>query len=338
LIDSKVDSLAYLPYLQDRRGIRNYLKINQFSNEFFIKSNWSFATGKASLLYDHYSILDGVKAKSVNDITLKFNGLFALTKKLNVNTRVAFGVGTNAGNFDILGSTNFALKKYASVGAYFNLFRSNVAYNENNLYLNGLPIYEKSFRSPFGTSIGGKLTLPLLNMSVDVNQSLINDYIYRSKNGVPLQDTGLSVISQIGLSHYLKVYKFHLENHAFVQSISKNFIPLPKQYIKTNLYYENLVFNKNLLLRLGAEGRYMPKWSIPEYDPVQGAFYLGNDSYKRDYKTVDIYMLGQITKFRIMFKMENVQDYFIKDINYLTVHHPQFDRKIRLGIRWLLLD
>ena len=57
-----------------------------------------------------------------------------------------------------------------------------------------------------------------------------------------------------------------------------------------------------------------------------------------NYYSADFYILGKVSKFRIFFKFENIQEYLNNRLNYLAVFHPQFDNRMRLGFRWLLLD
>jgi hypothetical protein len=333
------DSLIYRSYLNDSRGIRNQLDISKVSNEIFIKSNWNFARGRVSLLHDYYSIIDGKTERSVNDVTARFNGVFKLGKSINIQTNANLGLGANVGNFVLTGKSIFGLGKIAGIMAEATFFNSNVPYLDENLTLNNEALYNVNLSNTLGSIYGGSLYSAKLNLELSVKQSLINNFIYRDALGLPTQLNDVFVNTQFSIIHKLKVYKFHLENIGFLQLMNKDILPLPKYSVKSNFYIESNAFKNALFFRFGVEGRYMPEFFLPQYDPVQGQYYKGRNSYKAEYLSGDLYFLGQVSsRFRVMFKMENIQQNFTNKINYLTVFHPQNDPKLRVIFSWLLLD
>ena len=337
-ISNRSDSLFYGDYVIHPKGIRNQSSLDLISNEFFLKSNWSFGSGKVSLVHDLFKLTSGTYDKSINDLTLKFRGGFNIKKSFVLQTEAALGLGANVGNFLIKGSNNFHLGKYADLGAFVSFYRSQNGWNEERLILNDNDYYNYNFKTPFGSAYEATLSVKALGLQVGLGQQLVNNVIYRDTFARPIQDDGVFVATRLFLSHRLSIWKVHFENHAFVQSLNASFLALPGQFLKSNLYLETTFFKKKLLLRVGAEFRHFPSFTLPEFDPVTGAYYKGNNSYKASYTSADAYILGKVSKFRVAFKMENFQDYFNEQINYLSVYHPQFDRKIRLNFSWLLLD
>jgi hypothetical protein len=338
-VDSKIDSVIYKNRILDTRGLRNTFNHTTLTNEFFLKNNWKLFSGKLSLIYDLHQINNSVKKSNVNDITLRFKGLVKLSNAILLNTDLKLGLGANVGTFSLKGFTQINILKSFNIDAKAELFRSNVSYNQENLFINLDTVYSLDFGAPFGSKIVAGMKIPFINIYASAGQSLINNNIYIDKNLTPTQDKDVLSISYFSIQHSLKLWKIHLETSAFVQSVNKDYIPAPKQFIKTNLYLESYFFRKNLLLRMGAEARYIPKLRVPEYDAILGQYYIGDRSYETKHQVLDLYILGQVAKkFRIFCKWDNFQDLFDPRPNYLVAFFPQNDFRIRLGVKWLLLD
>ncbi|MBK8700696.1 MAG: hypothetical protein IPN29_14635 [Saprospiraceae bacterium] len=332
------DTLFYGSFLTDDRGIRNRINLSQVSNTFLLRTFWSQAEGTLSLVHDYFRLNDGGNARTINDLTLKFNGGFSVKKAVFIQTNVALGLGANAGNFLVKGNTTLRLGKIASLSAILAVFRSQQAWNQENLYLNTESVYLRDFKTPFGSNYAARVSIPFLGLSIEAGQHILENFIYRDVNALPNQEAGSLVATHLAVSQHSRWKVIHLETHGFLQKINRAYLPLPEAYLKTNLYLELPLFKKKMLLRTGGELKYMPAFNLPEYDPVTGSYYLGDQSYKRNYMSADFYILAKVSKFRIFFKFENIQEYLNNKINYLAAFHPQFDNTMRVGFRWLLLD
>lgn len=338
-VDTKIDSLIYQNRILDSRGIRNIMNHNTLSNEFFLKNNWKIFFGKFSIIHDFHQINNSIIKSSVNDITARFKGNLKLSKSIFLNTDLKIGLGANAGSFSLKGNSQINIAKSFNIDAFAELFRSSVSYNSENLYINEDTVYQNDFTSPFGTKFIAGMKLPFINVYATAGQTLINNYIYINKKLLPVQDKDVLSITYFSLVHKLNIWKIHLESSAFIQTVNKDYISAPKQFLKSNLFLESYFFKKNLLLRAGAEIRYIPSLTVPEFEAVIGQYYIGERSYETKHQVLDLYILGQVAKkFRIFFKWDNFQDLFDPRPNYLVAFHPQNDFRIRLGVRWLLLD
>lgn len=337
-LDSRNDTLFYNDYLIDNRGIRNRVALTQWSNTFMLRSQWKRAFGTLSLVYDHFRLNDGGQTRVVNDVTLRLDGKIAAGSTLDVYTRARLGIGANAGSFVVEANTTLQLGKVAKLSGELSFFNSQPMWNQDVLTLNGQNVYNDPLNNVLGTAFLATLDLPWLGIKASLGQQLIDNYIYRSETALPVQHNGALQVSQAMVSQHWRWKIIHLESHAFWQSVNQSFVALPSFYVKSNLFLERAFFKKNLLLRTGLEVKYIPDFVLPEYDVVTGNYYRGDQSYKDKYLSADYYILGKVSKFRIFFKFENIQQYLNNRINYLAAFHPQFDNRMRLGFRWLLLD
>lgn len=337
-LSDRRDTLFYNQYLTDVRGIRNRVGLLQISNSFLLRSQWRRAYGTLALVHDYFNLNDGGKARAINDLTLRFDGKITAGKALDVFTRFRLGMGANAGSFMAEGNTSLSLGKVAKLTGSLSFFNSQPYWNQEILYLNVRQVYNDPFNNLLGTRFTAGIHFPWLGIGVLAGQSIIDEYIYRDNTALPVQYTGSVQVTSASVYQHWKWKSLHLESNAFWQNMNVDFLPLPKFYVKSNLYLERFFFKKNLLLRSGLELKYIPAFKIPEYDVITGNYYLGDQSYEREYLSADFYILGKVSKFRIFFKFENIQEFLNDKINYLAAFHPQFDNRMRLGFRWLLLD
>lgn len=339
-INNKRDSSYYnaLNYVIDARGLRNYAAMSQISNEFFITGSFKWASGRLSITHDHFNF-QNIQQTSADDITVKFKGNVKVGKAFLLNTEALLGLGSNAGTFSLKGNTDIKVGKSIVINANAELFRSQVAANQNFFYVNEEPVYTNDYSAPFGSKLKASLYIKALNTSVTVGQILVNNFIYRNGIARPIQDAFILSSSYIEAFNKIKLWKINLETSAFTQSINKAYLPVPNQYIKSTLYFESLLFRRVMLLRFGGEYRYIPKFNRPSYDAVTGSYYNAfNNDNNTNYNGLDLFLAAKVSKFRIFVKYENVFFALNKKLTYLTENHPLFDSNIRFGIRWILVD
>lgn len=338
-VSSSLDSSFYRKFRIEGRGLRNNNNISILTNEFYLFSKLSWTNAKVSLVYDKINVEQDSKQSSINDVSLKFNGIINFKSKLNINAKAVLGLGNNAGTFTVDGGTEIKLGKFINLTGDVSFFRSQVAWKYSLLRLNDFDFYNNNFEKPVGSTIAAGIHFNPINLNVKVGQSLINNYLYFDSLSQPKQFGNIFSHNYISISHKLKFWKIGFENDILIQNFNEDLLALPTQMIRSNLYFESLIFKKNLLLRIGAELRYLPKFETPVFNPVLGNYYRGRDISKDDFLLGDIYILGQVAgKFRIFVKIENANAMFVQKINYMAYRSPQFGNYLRLGFRWLLLD
>lgn len=339
--DPKVDndSSFYRYFWQGSRGIRNFNDISKVTNEVYIKTALSWVGLRAGLAYDRINVEQDSRSFLINDVTLKLNGLIRVKKSVDIDANAMIGLGNNAGTFTLDGTSTIHLGKWLNIDGKLSFFRSQLPWRHNYLRINDQDVYNNDFKKPFGSAVDLGLEINPLNLRVSAGQKLINDYLYFDTISRPVQWDGLFSTNYLAASQKLRLWKLGFENDILLQQFSESIVALPGKMLRSNLFLENLIFHKNLLLRVGVEVRYLPDFEVPAFNPVLGNFYKTNGVTKDDYLFGDIYILGQIAKkFRILVKWENAQAMFTTKTNYLALGHPQFDTYIKLGFRWLLLD
>ncbi len=338
--DKSLDDNAYEVYNRnplDARGIRNFVQHNTLSGEFYLKGNFNFFKGKLGLLYDLHKLKDN-DSESINDITLFVKGVTNIKNKFLLNTEARLGVGENVGTFYINGNTDLNITKGIRLHGRVEFFNSQKAYNDENLFLNGDVVYKKDISNQIGNQLYGSLFIDKIKTEVFVGQLLVNNYIYRLTNGEAANNSELVSNTYFGFTNRLKAWRIHFDNSAFVQAHTSKVIGLPKQMLKSDLYYEGKHFKKVLTLRLGVEYIHIPSFRLNSYYPITGHYYLGLNEENSTYQNLDLYLNAQVSRFRLFVKWENYLDVLNGKVNYLVSKQPQFDNNIRFGVRWLFLD
>lgn len=341
--DKTLDSLAYTVYNLSADnitpgGIRRYTDIDRFSDGIFIHGyNVNGLHGKLGLVYDYWTVKDYPVSYSRSDATIVAEGKIPFLRVLEIDTRGKLGILKNIGNFDISGSIGIRVGKIGSINGGIQLFRSEPSYRETHLNLNQLIITDTSFSNPFGTRIFATLTVPLIHLTASVNQTLINNPVYWDNDGRAAQYEGLFTLSQLEINHKLNSRFFGLENNVFLQFQGNRLLPLPGIFSTHRLYYNGNWFDSAMQIRIGLEGRFIPSYNGPAFQPLTGAYHLSTTTLPLA-PEINFFVHAKISNFRALLGIENFSRYWDKSYIFNVAGYPVFDPTFRLGIQWLLED
>lgn len=346
------DSTFYGSLLNDKRGLRFYLKENQIENAFNIsttkprssKDTSTKVTGlkdwfEVGIAHSFHSINQETFKRNINNVIVNGRWNFTPNENVKVETYAHFNIlGYNIGDYRLNGEMYFNVKNIGSL----NLKAVNTLYEpsyiQNQAYLTQREIWKNNFKKTLETSLSGTLTIPKLNFEGTVAYSLLNNYVYFDKTLKPQQATAPLSIVQLILSENLKFGSFHLENTIAIQKPTEKFLRLPDLYSKNSLYTEGKVFKKAMLARVGVDVRYATAWFAPAYMPLTGQFYVQETEKVSAYTSVDAFLSFKVKTFRFFIKAENLIGSFSKSVYYQTYNYPVLDRQFRFGIRWNLLN
>ncbi len=129
-----------------------------------------------------------------------------------------------------------------------------------------------------------------------------------------------------------------MENTVSFQTTDDTYIRVPKIFFKSSLYLEGRVFKKVMLARLGFDIRMNTTYFADAYQPVIGQFHLQDSNKIKAYPALDMFLSFKVQTFRAFAKMENMTDWFTKNIYFQTPDHPMPDAHFRFGVSWQFLD
>lgn len=340
LTNSTTDTLLYQEYLTDPRGARSYISDNSISQTAFIHGiGPNGYQGKVGIQYNRHKVKIANRDSTINDISLKYNATIPFVKALQLYSKGSIGLGANAGSFDIDGYVNLDVKKWATLRGGASLFRRSIELVEDEFWINDEKIFDNDFSKPFGSTIFGTLNIPKFKTKISLEQTLENNPILWGTTALPYQLDGILSTTQLNAQIHLNWRGWHLDNYLQYQILSEEVIDLPKYMSTHKLYWDGDVFNKNMNLRIGIQTRLVPEYTAQRFMPVIGKFYEGVDPLQF-YPDTDFFLSFKVQSFRMFFQIQNITDFIDEptDIDYQVEYYPQYDVKLRYGVRWILFD
>lgn len=337
-ISNKNDSTfyAFIPF--EKRGIRRYVNINQFSNGLFIHGDRNKGIkGKLGLKYDYYQIDDQILNTSRSDLTASFDGSIPFLKSLNLDTKAEVGLLSNIGNFDLSGQLNIQLSKIAFFRGGLRFFRSEPSYNQRRLILNETLILNAALTKPLGSSLHAEIEIPKLKFGISLSQTIINNPVFWDTMGLATSFDDILNVLYLKVKQDFKFWGFHINNQAHFQIQSNDLYPVPRFFSTHQLYVNGRWFKKVLDVSFGIDARLITKSIGAKFQPIFGSFALSNTELPF-FPAANLFFTAKVSAFKAMFVMENFGQYFVEKPNFDVLRHPQFDPTFRFGFQWLLKD
>lgn len=337
---SSEDTVRYGAYLVDYRGARNYIRNNAWKQAAYIhgisQSGWA---GKVGVQYDRHQVEQVERDSSVNDLMLKYTASIPAFGALKLHSSGGFGLGDNAGSFDIYNYINIEIGDWASLRGAFDLYRRSIDLTEDNYWLNQTKVFDTDFEKPFGSILSGKLSIPKMNSSFTLKQIIENNPIIWNQQMLPEQYDGVLSVTQLSTSLNLGWRGLHLDNDIHFQVLNESVINLPKYFSTHNLYWNGHLFQGKMNVQTGVIARVNTAYDMQRYAPFAGHFFQGTRR-QETYPDLDYYMSFKVQTFRIFLQVENIANMWIGDdqINFGVEDYPYNDWKIRYGVRWMLFD
>lgn len=340
LNNTTTDIFHYQGYLVDSRGARSYIRDNNLSQSVYLHGIGPKGyQGKVGLKYDRHQIEFSNIDSTINDLSLIFNARIPFIKSLQLLTSGALGLGANAGSFDADGYVNLNIKDWAYLKGGANLFRRSIELTEDGFWVNDVEVFNNDFSKPFGSTIYGTLTIPKLRSSISLRQSLENNPIMWGADALPYQFNGLFSSTHLQGIIHLSLGGWHLENYIHYQILSEEIIDLPKLMSTQRFYWDGNIFSDNMNLRVGVQSRFIPEYTAQRFMPIVSRFHEGNSPLDF-YPDTDFFISFRVQSMRMFFQMQNISDFWNgeKGIDYQVQNYPQYDAKLRYGLRWILFD
>lgn len=340
--DRDVDSLQHVQFYEfvefDARGVRRYLDIDHWSEGIFLHAEKKQGIrGRIGLTYDHFSLTDGPVRNQRNDLTASFDGYIPIFKTLFIRTRARLGLLDNIGRFNIGGQLDIKLSDWLTLTGQLELFRSEPSYMSQNLVVNDIEEIQTQFNNPFGSVLSAHFLIPRIRLKVGLTQTLIDQMIYYDFNGIPSQSSAIFNLSQIHASHQLKWGVLGFDNQIYLQTQPNRLLPLPEWFTSHQLYFTGRWFKKVMEINIGLDARIIDTYEGPAFHPLFMNFHQSRVNLN-NVPVVHAFFMAKVSRFRALFMMDNISQYFMSETNYQVVNHPQWDPLFRLSLRWMLLN
>ncbi|MDO4190709.1 MAG: putative porin, partial [Bacteroidales bacterium] len=259
---------------------------------------------------------------------------FDITGKINL-------LGPNAGEFLLGGviNTDFKIKNdtmtldaqasfcRTAPDYFYKHYNSNHFQWENNL----TPYME--FRA------GGRVALPKRNISVGATFSNLTNPIFINEGALPEQYAGNVQILAVDATINLRLWKFHLDNRAALQTTSDEaVVPLPLVALYSNFYFADKFF-KVLTTQIGVSCRYHTAYHAPGYVAATGLFYNQRNEKIGNYPEMNAYINFHLKRVRFFALVCNWNQKLFGGRKYFSMpNYPLNPTTFHFGLSWTFYD
>ncbi len=331
------DSTFYSAFLTDDRGLRNFQEFDVMTNKVVIgrgEEHPVYITAGLTHKYHNYDL--EIENLIVNDLSV--DGRVGLNiKDLYLKGEASIGLLDNAGNLSLDAKVGYRSQKLFALSGGLKILRNDPYLIDQNLVVSHQELYDRSFNKEFSTSIYGELKIPSSRTEIKLESVILDNSIYYDTLARPTQFvdniTGIvgSVKQKIGWKWIQSDHILHFQN------FSDNPWNLPTFLSKHKLYAQFPIFDKAMDLKIGATfSQYLQNNGVG-FMPITGNFYSLDESLPW-YRNLDIFVAAKVQTFRLFVSVDNAIDLIDNSIIYQTQFHPQWDTRVRFGIRWIIFD
>ena len=335
-VSTTSDSLVYLDYLSDSRGVRYFLGFNGVKNDFDLSFNSKSIGFKLGFSHYFQSFDDQKKEQNFHDLVLRSQLDFKIKKITDFRGLAEIGIGKNAGNLNIVGSINIRLVKSILVNGDIQVIRYDPSIIHKSVYVTEKEIFNNAdFGKINEFKIGGNMIFEKIGISVGFLSGIIDQAIHYDNQALPIQKTGSTEYIQLEFKQKLKWKFIGIENVLLYQKFSENIYRLPKVYSIHNAYIEMRLFKRNLLTQVGLMFYNIRLDGALKFMPVTGTFYPTDEAVEY-FPYSEFYANFKINQFRLFIKIDNFTDMINRKEHFQIAGYPQFDHKTRIGVRWII--
>ena len=340
-VSSTSDSISYLEFRVEDRGIRSSFAFRKLSNHFnAILNNKENLNWSVGLEHSYERLEFPVETDKINSVFLHSSLKSKLGKSLQSNTNAVLGLIEYSGDFNLRSRLTLDIKKWGKLSGEVSFYRYTPSIIHRKYSVSEISIWDQSLNKPIGSTLKGTLDIPLTRSSISIGQTVERNSIYTVANTfIPVQNDNNFTATHIDLTQHVSLYKFHYRGDLMYQLFSEDLYALPTLTTKQSLYFEGKIFKKRLHLQLGVDYRFMVFDRALRFSPTNGQFYpSASEGSVENLSLMDWFINFKISKLRVFVKMENALDLFQQQTQFLIQDYPGFDNKLRLGVRWILKD
>lgn len=180
--------------------------------------------------------------------------------------------------------------------------------------------------------------------NVTINR--LSNFVYFDENQQAAQASGDAFMLIPGVKTSFNVAgKLFWETEAYYTLItggSSDIFRIPEVFANSRIYYDSPMFDENLFVQIGVEGRYRSEYRADAYNPAMQQFYLqGSDSrfLVAGYPILDFFLNIRINRTRVLVRYNHINDNLLSVPGYfVTPDYTGLRGMLDIGISWPLFD
>lgn len=222
------------------------------------------------------------------------------------------------------------------------LYRPTLA---QEMYRGNHYLWDNSFSSVGVDQAKGVIKLDFERFRLRPNLTInrINNYIYYGQEVVPEQASGEIFMLMPAVNYHLILgRKFHWQSEAVYTLITggaADVIRIPDIFVNTRIFFDGPLFNDNIYVQLGVEGRYRSDNYADAYMPATQQFHLQDNFNVYAYPVVDVFLNFRINRTRVLFRYNHLNAGMMdQDGYFVTPYYTGLKSVLDLGITWAFFD
>jgi hypothetical protein len=182
-----------------------------------------------------------------------------------------------------------------------------------------------------------------LTFRPNVTLNRVNNYVFIDKDQRAAQATGEAFMVIPGLKFSVNLNKkLFLEGEGYYTLITgdgKDNFRIPEVLVNSRLFYESPMFDENIFVQIGLEGRYRSDNLADFYNPALQQFHIQNVFNVFAYPVVDFFLNARINRTRVLLRMNHINMNMMSQPGYfITPYFTGLRRTLDIGISWPLFD
>jgi len=313
---------AGLQYFHKKDSIPNWRVFVGINNEF---SKYHITTGDEMI--ENHNVRASISSMN--------------KKKLQGSANTEYGIsGRTKGDILFNGELALFTDSTGNSGMFLNSTVSNL---ETNYFYETFASNHFQWDNQFEKSFTLRTELAFMMkhyyLKIYLNHALLNNAIYIAENGTPAQYTQTLNVANAGLSKTFYLGKFGIKGDIAFQYIDNtDIIKLPELMAFTGAFFENRIFNNNMLLRLGIDARFFSDYESYTYIPATGFFAIQNQQKIESVPLIDAFLSFKVKRFRAFLRYSNVGQSVLNLRGYSLLSYPDRVGGLHFGFSWEFYD
>lgn len=318
-----------------RSQIMNRLLLKYFHRQ--ADSLKFIAAGVFSHSLNYYHLPSGDSL--IPDYSLGFRLLSVNNQNISYRSNVQYYVaGRKQNDFSLGGKLTISLKGNTSLS-----YDGAVIISEPDYFLEHYNSNYYSWEQDLDKSQAWKNTLSYkmqkYHFELNIFHSWHMGYHYINEDRFPVTYSQPFHYAAVELSKDFKLGHFGLHLSGIYQYSTSDFcIHIPELASLSSVYYQDWLFDNNLLFRIGADIRYHTAFYSYAYDPATSFFYLQNEKATGNYPVGDVYLNFKVKRLRGFFRYSYVNQALMNSPGFSLLHYPETPMSLNFGFSWEFYD
>ncbi len=370
--DQSQATIDFFGQAQNPNSFRDKRELTSFSNSVYVELNNNYL-GKLKAFIKHSDFNYGynsvfirreadrfgntVISPRIDGEIISFGGNYSNTYKgFKLKGELESSISGEFNNQKLKGTAGYKINDIWNFDFSYELTSEAPGFNyqlhqSNYTEYNWATDFENQVNNTFSVRLKGKR---LVDLSLDY--SILSNYLFFDRRAVEVPSTSIITtepettfvstpnqlndplqILKIKAGNTLRFRKFSLDNTLMIQSVSGQETAaynVPSLVTRNSLFFSSDVFKKAMYLQTGFTFKYYSKYNADGYDPLLSEFYVQNEAEFGGVPFLDFFLNAKVRQTRIFFKLENFQNIFETNDEFLTVGHPTRDFIVRFGLVW----